>query len=357
MKGVILHGGRGTRLRPLTHTGPKQLIPIANKPMSQYALEDLRAAGITDIAIVLGDLAPEKVMEYYGDGTKFGVKITYLRQGVPKGIAHAVALAREFVGDDLFVVYLGDNLLKSGIKELTDEFRSSEASAQIALCHVKKPEAFGVAELDGAGRIIRLVEKPMVPPSDLALVGVYMFQRHIFDAIDGLKPSWRGELEITEAIQKLVDSGLTVRSHVVSGWWKDTGRPEDILEANQLVLSELTSCIRGRFEEGVVATGRLAIGEGTVVRSSCTLRGPLIVGSNCQIGPQTYIGPYTSVGNNVIIKGGEIENSIVLDDAAIECGIRIVDSLVGRASRIVSNDANLPKGCKLIIGENTYLSV
>jgi len=357
MKGVILHGGRGTRLRPLTHTGPKQLIPIANKPMSQYALEDLREAGIEDIAIILGSVAPEKVVEYYGDGSEFDVKVTYIRQGEPRGIAQAIGLAREFVRDEPFVVYLGDNLLKDGIRELVEDFRGSNAEAQIALSHVKNPEAFGVAELDSGGKVIRLVEKPKVPQSDLALVGVYMFRRSIFDAIDALKPSWRDELEITEAVQRLIDMGLTVRSHVVSGWWKDTGIPEDILEANQLVLSDLSHLNRGKLADDVKVTGKIAVGEGTVIRTKCTLRGPLIIGRNCDIGPSTYVGPYTSVGDNVVIKGGEIENSIVLNDTIIECEKRIVDSLVGKGSRVFSNETNIPRACKLIIGENTIVSL
>jgi len=356
MKGVILHGGRGTRLRPLTHTGPKQLIPIANKPMSQYALEDLREAGIKEIAIVLGDVGPEKVVEYYGDGARFGVKVNYIHQGEPKGIAHAVGLARDFVGDEPFIVYLGDNLLKDGIVDLVKQFESSKPEGQIALCRVSNPSAFGVAEVRD-GKIIRLVEKPKVPPSELALVGVYMFRRSIFDAIDGLKPSWRGELEITEAIQRLIDMGLTVRSHVVSGWWKDTGRPEDIFEANQLVLSDLNPFNKGRLESDVTATGRIAIEDGTVVKAKCTLRGPLIIGRNCEIGPETYVGPYTSIGDNVVIKGGEIENSIILSDTVIECGRRIVDSLIGKGSRVVSNEVNLPRGYRLIIGENTFVSL
>ena len=357
MKGVILHGGRGTRLRPLTHTGPKQLIPIANKPMSQYALEDLREAGIEDIAIILGSVAPEKVVEYYGDGSEFDVKVTYIRQGEPRGIAQAIGLAREFVRDEPFVVYLGDNLLKDGIRELVEDFRGSNAEAQIALSHVKNPEAFGVAELDSGGKVIRLVEKPKVPQSDLALVGVYMFRRSIFDAIDALKPSWRDELEITEAVQRLIDMGLTVRSHVVSGWWKDTGKPEDILEANQLVLSEVSPFNNGRFEDDVIATGRIAIEDRTVIKTKSRLMGPVLIGKNCEIGPETYVGPYTSIGDNVVIKGGEIENSMIFDDSVIECGRRIVDSLIGKGSRVVSNETNLPRGYRLIIGENTFIGI
>jgi len=325
--------------------------------MSQYALEDLREAGITDIAVVLGDISPEKVVEYYGDGSKFGVKLSYIHQGEPKGIAQAAGLAREFVSDEPFVVYLGDNLIKGGIRDCVEGFRNSDAAAHIALCHVKNPEAFGVAELDGKGRVVRLIEKPKAPPSDLALVGIYMFRSKIFDAIDTLRPSWRGELEITDAIQGLLEMGLEVSSHIISGWWKDTGRPEDILEANHLVLSDLNSYNRGRFEDEVVATGKIAIEDGTVVRSKCTLRGPLIIGKACDIGPGTYVGPYTSIGDNVTIRGGEVENSIILSDTVIECGKRIVDSLVGKGSRIVSNEDNLPRGYRLIIGENTSVSV
>jgi len=357
MKGVILHGGKGTRLRPLTHTGPKQLIPIANKPMSQYALEDLREAGITDIAVVLGDIVPEKVVDYYGDGSKFGVKLSYIHQGEPKGIAQAVGLARDFVGDEPFVVYLGDNLIKGGIRDCIEGFRNSDAAAHIALCHVKNPEAFGVAELDSKGRIVRLIEKPKAPPSDLALVGIYMFRSKIFGAIDKLRPSWRGELEITDAIQGLLEMGLEVSSHIISGWWKDTGLPEDILEANHLVLSDLNPYNKGKLEGEVVATGKILIEDGTVIKSKSTLRGPLIIGKNCEVGPGTYVGPYTSIGDNVVIRGGEVENSIIISDTVIECGKRIVDSLVGKGSRVVSNEANLPKGYRLVIGENTFITL
>jgi len=357
MKGVILHGGKGTRLRPLTHTGPKQLIPIANKPMSQYALEALKEAGITDIAIILGDIAPEKVKDYYGDGSRFEVKITYINQNEPKGIAQAVKLAEDFVGEDPFVVYLGDNLLKSGIKDCAGGFKASKAAAHVALCHVKNPEAFGVAEIDNDGHVVRFVEKPKTPLSDLALVGVYMFRSNIFQAIDRIKPSLRGEFEITDAIQELMNMGFEVTSHIISGWWKDTGKPEDILEANQFVLSDLTPYNNGTINNSVTVNGTIAIEEGTVVAPNCTLRGPLIIGKNCRIGPATYIGPYTSIGDNVTIKGGEIENSIILRDTIIECDKRITDSLVGQGSRIVSNTMGLPKGYRLIIGENTLISI
>ena len=356
MKGVILHGGAGTRLRPLTHTGPKQLIPIANKPMSVYAVETLRDAGITDIAIVLGSLAPEKVQDYYGDGASFGVNMTYVHQGEPKGIAHAVKLTEYFVGDEPFVVFLADNILKGGIREMVSEFEGSRAAAEIALCHVTNPQSFGIADLKN-GKIVRLVEKPRDPPSDLALVGIYLFRRQVFDAIRRLRPSWRNELEITDAIQVLLDDGLEVRHRLVKGWWKDTGRPEDILEANQLVLSELSSYNRGQLEQDVKTSGIICIEEGTLVRTGTTLRGPLIIGKNCVIGPDAYIGPYTSVGDNTTIRGAEVENTIIVGDCKIDCNRRIVDSLIGRNTQITDSANNLPRGSRFIIGENTIICV
>lgn len=356
MKGVVLHGGAGTRLRPLTHTGPKQLIPIANKPMSQYAIEALKEAGITEIGVVLGSLAPEKVQEYYGDGSKFGVSITYINQGEPKGIAHAVKLTEYFVGEDPFVVFLADNILKGGIRGMVEEFENSQAAAEIALCPVSNPQSFGVAELKD-GRIVRLIEKPKEPPSDLALVGIYLFRKQVFDSIRRLKPSWRKELEITDAIQTLMDDGLEVRHHLVKGWWKDTGRPEDILEANQLVLSEIEPYNKGKLEPEVKTSGTICVGEGTVIYSDTTLRGPLIIGKNCRIGPRSYVGPYSSVGDNSTIRGAEIENIIVMDDCRIECKTRIVDSLIGRSTQITDSANTQPLGSRFIVGENTVISV
>jgi glucose-1-phosphate thymidylyltransferase len=356
MKGIILHGGRGTRLRPLTNTGPKQLIPVANKPISQYALEDLIEAGVKDVAFVLGDIGPERVIQYYGNGSKFNVAVSYIHQDGPRGIAHAIGLCKGFVGDGPFVVYLGDNILKSGIRNFKEEFVKSKYDAMILLCEIENPQRFGVAKFED-GKLVGLVEKPEVPPSNYALVGVYFFRPPVFDAIEELKPSWRGELEITEAIQRLMDRGYKVGHRIVSGWWKDTGKPEDLLEANQLVLTDLEPFNRGTADEGVVITGRVGIDEGTTIRRGCTIRGPVIIGRNCDIGPNTYVGPYTSIGDNVIIRGGEVENTIIEGDTAIECGKRIVDSLIGRASKITSTDENLPKGYKLIIGEHTLVSI
>jgi len=356
MKGIILHGGHGTRLRPLTHTGPKQLIPVANKPISQYVLEDLRNAGIIDIAIVLGDVYPEKVKEYYGDGTKFNVEISYVHQEIPKGIAQAISLCEGFVGNEPFVVYLGDNLLKGGIEKFVREFKESEYDAIILLCQVEKPQLFGVAELDKNGKLIKLVEKPREPPSNYALTGIYFFRPVIFEMTKQLKPSWRGELEITEAIQLLLDKKHKVGYRFVKGWWKDTGNPEDILESNRLVLDEMVSKNEGNVEEGATLQGRVSIGKGTVIKSGAVIRGPVIIGENTVIETNVYVGPYTSIGNGVTIKRGEIENSIMMDYCLIDVSERIIDSLIGPYSKICSS-TNRPYGRRFIVGERSQMTL
>ena len=354
MKGVILHGGHGTRLRPLTHTGPKQLIPVANKPISQYVLEDLRDSGIKEIAIILGDVYPEKVKEYYGDGERFGVRITYIHQGEPRGIAHAVGLCEDFVEED-FVVYLGDNLLKGGISSYVKEFSESDLDAMILLCEVVKPQLFGVAKFDDEGKLVGLVEKPKVPPSSYALTGIYFFRRAIFDTIRRLKPSWRGELEITEAIHLLLVNGYKVDHRIVSGWWKDTGTPEDILEANRLVLDELQTRIDGTVENQSSLQGRISLGSGSIVKSGALIRGPAVIGEGSMIEGDVYIGPYTSIGNGVVIKSGEIENSIVMDGCVIDVNDRIIDSIIGPNTRIVLNRESKPSGRRFIIGESSQI--
>ncbi len=351
MKGLLLAGGYGTRLRPLTHTGNKHLLPIANKPMLLYGLEHLRDAGIREIAVVLGPIK-EGVVETIGDGSKFGVRVTYVDQPEPKGLAHAVMISEGFIGDEPFVMYLGDNLLKNGVKYLVDEFDGSSYDAMIALARVKDPARYGVVELK-EGRVLRLVEKPKEPPSDLALVGVYLFTEPVFEAAKKLKPSWRNELEITDAIQVLVDKGCNVQPRMVNGWWKDTGKPEDLLEANRLVLSDLKPVNEGVVETEEV-TGNVTIGKGTSIRKGSCIRGPAIIGRDCEIGPGTYIGPYTSIGDKVVMRGGEVENSIIMDGAQIECDKRIVDSLIGRNARIGSNSVR-PAGFKFVLGD--YASV
>ena len=354
MKGIILHGGHGTRLRPLTHTGPKQLIPVANKPISQYVLEDLRNSGIKDIAIVLGDVMPEKVRSHYGDGKKYAVKITYVDQQKPGGIAQAVGLTEAFVKDDMFVVYLGDNLLKGGISQCVADFKKEKCDAMILLSKVKEPRQFGVAEFDKKGNIIRLVEKPQKPPSNYALTGIYFLKPVIFKMIKKLKPSWRGELEITEALQKLIDEGYKVGHRIVDGWWKDTGTIEDIIDANILILDEIKPSIQGKVEDMSCIQGRVSIGQNSTIKKGALVRGPAIIGENTTIETGVYIGPYTSIGNNVHIKDGEIENSIIMDNCTVCISSRIVDSMIGSNSEIVT-DHKGPKGYRLILGENSRI--
>jgi len=358
MKGVILHGGHGTRLRPLTHTGPKQLIPVANKPISQYVLEDLRDSGITDIAIILGDIYPEKVREYYGDGRKFRVKITYIYQDRPRGIAHAVSLCRDFVGNEPFVVYLGDNLLKSGIKRYVEKFRSSDMDAMILLCKVKEPQRFGVAQFDKSGRLVKLVEKPKVPPSNYALTGIYFFKPVVFEMIKQLKPSWRGELEITDAIQLLLENGYYVGYDFVSGWWKDTGTFQDILDANRLVLDEKAKAkIEGIVEDGAVVEGRVIIEKNAVVKRNSVIRGPASIGEGTIIGPNAYVGPYTSIGKNCKIENSEVENSVILDGVEIiNIKERITESLIGSYCRIIGGTTR-PAGHRFVLGERASITL
>ena len=353
MKGLILAGGAGTRLRPLTHTGPKQLIPLANKPNLLYCLEDLRDAGITEIGVILGDNQPEKVRDLLKDGRDFAVHITYIVQGAPKGIAHAVQCARDFMGPDPFCVYLGDNVLKGGIRAMVEDFRTNRFDAEVMLCHVPNPEKFGVAELDAKGQILSLVEKPKAPKSDLALVGIYLLRDSIFDVIRTLKPSWRDELEITDALEALRAAGGTILAHVVTGWWKDTGKPEDILEANRLVLDELASNVEGTVEPGAQVSGRVAIGRGTLVRSGAVVAGPAVIGRDCVIGAGTYVGPYTAIGDRSVLEPADIENSIVLTDAHIATRHKIVHSLIGSHTRIDEDEHARPKGTRLVLGEHS----
>ena len=350
MKGIILHGGHGTRLRPLTHAGPKQLLPIANKPMSQYALEDLREAGITEIAIILGDIHPDKVREFYGDGSKFGVKITYVFQDKPKGISHAIRLCKDFVGNDRFIVYLGDNILRKGLLVYTKKFKKSTADAMILLCEVDEPSRFGIAELDGK-KIKKIMEKPKNPPSNLAVIGVYFLTPKIFNIIDKLKPSWRGELEITEALQLLMESGNTIEYDTVTGWWKDTGTPEDILHANQLVLDSVGTPQQFVINDGAEVRGNIVIGKNTTISRDSFVTGPAIFGENCVIGPAARIGPYVSVGNNSSLKNCNVESSIIMADCKIDAKIHLTDSIIAHASEV--EDHHKPKKHQFLLGERS----
>jgi len=356
MKGLVLSGGYGTRLRPLTHTGPKQLIPIANKPNILYCIEDLRDAGITDIGIILGNVMPEKVQEFLGDGSKFGVKITYIVQGEPKGIAQAVSLSKDFMGKEPFVMYLGDNLLKSGIRAIPKKMSEEKADCVISLMPVKEPQRYGIAELAPDGKkVLRTVEKPKEPKSNLAVIGVYAFNESFFKVYSKLKPSWRNEYEITDAITLLIDSGYRVVPHMVEGWWKDTGKPEDILEANHLILDRMEGKNEGVVEDGATVVGRVTIGKGTTVMGRSVVRGPCIVGENCKIGPNAYIGPYTAIGDRCVIAAAEVDDSIVMDDTTVNVERKIVRSMIGKGSKILSTNGLIPKGERLVVGENTTL--
>ena len=355
MKGLILSGGRGTRLRPLTFTQAKQLVPVANKPVLFYGIEALIEAGIRDIGIIVGDTKNE-IMEAAGDGRRWGadVRITYIDQPEPLGLAHAVLISEEFLGQEPFVMYLGDNILKSGIHSLVREFEERRPNALILLTGVPNPQMFGVAELRD-GKVVRLVEKPKQPASNLALVGVYMFDHHVFEAVKTIEPSWRNELEITDAIQYLVDRGYAVQPHLVSGWWKDTGKIEDILEANRLILEGISSRIEGEVDEASRVNGQVIIEKDASVRSS-TIRGPAIIGAGAEI-LDSYVGPFTSIQKNCRIVRTEIEHSIVLEGSEIvDIGSRIDESLIGREVRIFKCPPK-PQVYRFMVGDKSEIGL
>jgi glucose-1-phosphate thymidylyltransferase len=359
LKGIILHGGKGTRLRPLTHTGPKQLIPVAGKPISQYVVEDLRDSGIKDIIIVLGNIASERVQEYYGDGSPLGIRITYVQQGEAKGIAHAIKLCESFVNNDDFVVYLGDNLLKGGISEYVKDFEKKKDEVMLLLTRVKDPEHFGVAEFDPSGRLSGVVEKPKYAPSPYIITGIYFFSPIIFSAISKLEPSLRGELEITDAIQILLDSNAKVGYRFVDGWWKDTGTIEDILSANRSILDERLSgvSIEGLVEEGAMVEGRVVIEKGAIIKRGALVRGPCYIGSQTVIGDNAFIGPYTSIGRACRVEGVEIDNSILLDNCEItKIKQRLTDSIVGRFCKI-KGDEKRAGIAHFVLGESSMITL
>jgi len=352
LKGLILSGGTGSRLRPITHTSAKQLVPVANKPVLFYGIESLRDAGITDIGIVVGDTAAE-IEEAVGDGSRWGVRITYIPQEAPLGLAHAVLTAEPYLGDSSFVMYLGDNLLRDGISDLVESFVSNGPDALILLQKVPNPEAYGVAECED-GAVVRLVEKPAEPKSDLALVGIYMFTPAIHACTKAIKPSPRGELEITDAIQCLIDEGKRVEPHVVSGWWKDTGKLEDMLEANRLILDALDTDIQGTVLESEIH-GRVVVEEGASI-SNCTIRGPVIIGKRTVV-HDSYIGPYTSVDADVEIRNSEIEHSIILEQSKVlDLHARMEGSLIGKNVRIVRLNQK-PKAYRFMVGDNSWIGI
>ena len=338
----------------MTYTGNKHMLPIANKPMLMYGFDHMRAAGIKEIGVILGPLQ-EGIVDALGDGSMYGVKITYIDQPDPKGIAHAVLVSRKFLGDSPFLVHLGDNLLKDSIPSLAQEFEKSDSDAMVVLCSVKDPSRFGVVQIEN-GKIVRLVEKPKQFISDLALTGVYFLRPSIFTVIERLKPSWRNELEITDALQKLLEQGGKITHHIVKGWWKDTGRPEDILEANQLVLKDLKNSVKGEIEPEVSITGNVDIGRGTIVRKGAVLRGPVIVGEDSEIGEGAKVGPATSIGSHVKVLGADVQNSIILDGSTLNCKEKFVDSIIGKSSTIVSDHTLHPGERRFVVGESTYVN-
>lgn len=353
MKGLILSGGKGTRLRPLTYTHAKQLVPVANKPVLFYGIEALKEAGISEIGIIVGD-TKEEIKQATGDGSHWDLNITYIEQAAPLGLAHAVKISEGFLSGEPFVMYLGDNILKSGITSLVEEFRQKKPNSLILLTEVANPQMFGVAELED-GRVVRLVEKPKKPASNLALVGVYMFDTHIFEAVKAIKPSWRNELEITDAIQYLVEHGYEVQPHLVTGWWKDTGKIEDILDANRLILEAISGSNLGNVDDTSRINGQVVIEQGVVVKNSI-IRGPAIIGENSEIA-DSYIGPFTSIQNNCKIIHTEIENSIVLEKSEIvEVGGRIDESLIGREVKIFKCPSK-PSVYRFMVGDKSEIGI
>ncbi len=354
MKALILSGGTGSRLRPLTYTGAKQLIPVANKPILYYAIDAIKEAGIHEIGIIVNKETGSDVRKALGDGSDWDVMITYIEQDAPRGLAHAVKISESFIGQEPFLMYLGDNLVRDGVKDFTRKFRSGDCNSLILLSKVQEPQRFGVAELKG-DRVVRLIEKPELPPSDLALVGVYLFDHSIFKAVNEIQPSFRNELEITDAIQYLIDHNYKVDSHIIDGWWKDTGKPEDVLEANRMMLEFIEGVIDGKVDQSSGVTGRVVIGDGASVINS-VIRGPVVIASGSRI-ENAYIGPFTAISRNVTIRNSEIENSIVLEGTEIiDIPVRIDNSLIGKNAKL-NRVVDKPKALNFVIGDNSRVDV
>jgi glucose-1-phosphate thymidylyltransferase len=353
MKGLIVSGGKGTRLRPITYTSAKQLVPVANRPVLFRVLDAMMEAGVTDIGIVVGDTAPI-IEAAVGDGSAWGAKVTYIHQEAPLGLAHAVKISEDYLIDDRFVMFLGDNVIQGGIASLVKQFAASDWNAQIVLKRVENPQQFGVAELRD-GRVVRLVEKPKDPPSDLALVGIYMFDHHVFEAVKAIKPSWRGELEITDAIQYLMDQGYRVYPYIHAGWWIDTGKMEDMLEANRLVLETIEPRAEGLVDADSKVNGKVVIEKDAEIINS-TVRGPAIIGERTRV-VNAYVGPYTSIYHDCLIADCEIEHSIIMEDCKIaDIHHRIEDSLIGRNVEIVRSPVK-PRAYKMVLGDHSKVGI
>ena len=367
MKGLILSGGAGTRLRPITHTSAKQLVPVANKPILFYGIEDMAEAGITEVGIIVGDTQAE-IMTAVGDGSDWGVRVTYIAQDAPLGLAHCVRIAQDFLGDDDFVMYLGDNMLQQGLIEFIDHFHEDQRSssepelggghaspsAQILLCPVPDPHRFGVAEIDPEGRVVRLVEKPENPPSDLALVGVYLFTPAVHEAVAAIEPSERGELEITDAIQWLIDHGHRVRHEVVDGWWLDTGKKDPLLESNRRVLDTLEPRMDGTMDAASQVDGRVVVEAGAELVNS-VVRGPAIIGAHTRV-VNSYVGPFTAIANDCEIVDSEIEQSVVLEHSTVTAVPRLSDSLIGKYVE-VRRSGQRPHATRLMVGDHCRIEL
>ena len=367
MKGLILAGGEGRRLRPLTHTRAKSLVPIANKPVLFYGIEEMAEAGIADIAIVVGSTHQE-IRDAVGDGSRFGVSVTYIRQEAPLGLAHCVLIARDFLGDDCFVMYLGDNMLEQGLAEFVGEFEKHREQgcgglddsdlglcrAQILLTPVENPSSFGVAELGPDGDVVSLVEKPADPPSNLALVGVYLFDSSVHQAVAAIEPSARGELEITDAIDWLIQNGCLVRHQLLEGWWIDTGKKDPLLECNRLVLDTVVRRVDGAVDDASKVEGRVVVSEGAKIVNS-TVRGPAVIGANTRI-ENTFIGPYTSIGDDCALNDAELDHSVVLEGCRIDGTGRITDSLIGQHVQVTSSPERR-QASRLMLGDHSHLEL
>jgi glucose-1-phosphate thymidylyltransferase len=355
MKALILSGGKGTRLRPLTYTTAKQLVPVANKPILGYVLDHIRDGGITDVGVIISPETGEEVKEYIDDGRKWGIRVTFIPQDAPLGLAHAVNTARDFLKLDDFIMYLGDNLLSQGVAGAIKKFKDDGPKALIFLKEVDDPKQFGVAKLDTKGNIVKLIEKPKDPPSNLALVGVYIFSKEIHEAIARIKPSFRGELEITDAIQELIHMGYEVKSEILNGWWLDTGKKDDLLQANTVVLDEYVKRdIQGSVDDATRITGRVMVEKGAVIRQS-TLRGPVVVGKDAEI-TNSFIGPFTSIGQCVTIRNSVVEHSVVLNHAFLSGIERLEDSLIGKNTKVIKKDT-MHKALRLMVGDDSTIEV
>ena len=354
MKGIILHGGHGTRLRPLTHTGPKQLLPIANKPMSRYCVETLLRAGISEIAFIVGGIGAEKVKEYYGDGQKFDATFSYIHQDFPKGIAHAVSLCKDFINKEKFVVFLGDNIINRDIDDYILNFQQSNAEASVLLCEVDNPSQFGIADVKN-NQIIKIVEKPKNPSSNLAVTGIYFLTPYIFEIIKKLKPSWRNELEIADALQMIIQEGKKLTYETITDFWKDTGTPKDIIEANRKILENMTGFQKGKIDESVILKGKVIVDEGTIIKHEVQIIGPAIIGKNCIIGKNVEIRGNTSIGDNCNLEDCTISDSIIMSNCTIKGKLKIKNSIIATNSKIIKNQDI--EDNEFLLGEGTQISI